>query len=105
MDRRLLTVLGMSVVLALVVAAIFYQVSSHASAKSPSSVMKDVVVAVEPLPLGLAVKPNHVKSIKIPSEMFPKAAFAKVDATLVHPLDPITTGRTVAALLRERATA
>ena len=33
------------------------------------------------------------------------AAFAKVDATLVHPLDPITTGRTVAALLRARATA
>jgi DNA-binding response OmpR family regulator len=33
------------------------------------------------------------------------AAYAKVDATLVHPLDPVTTGRTVAALLRERATA
>src|SRR5260370_16159 len=48
MDRRLLTVLGMSVVLALVVAAIFYQVSSHASAKSPSSVMKDVLVAGRP---------------------------------------------------------
>ncbi len=33
------------------------------------------------------------------------AAFAKVDGTLVHPLDPVTTGRTVAALLRTRATA
>jgi DNA-binding response OmpR family regulator len=33
------------------------------------------------------------------------AAYAKVDATLVHPLDPVTTGRTVAALLRARATA
>ncbi len=32
------------------------------------------------------------------------AAYAKVDATLVHPLDPVTTGRTVATLLRERAT-
>jgi DNA-binding response OmpR family regulator len=28
------------------------------------------------------------------------AAYAKVDATLVHPLDPMTTGRTVADLLR-----
>ena len=28
------------------------------------------------------------------------AAYAKVDATLVHPLDPITTGRTVADLLQ-----
>ena len=33
------------------------------------------------------------------------AAYAKVDATLVHPLDPVETGRTVATLLRERATA
>jgi DNA-binding response OmpR family regulator len=31
------------------------------------------------------------------------ASYAKVDATLVHPLDPVLTGRTVAALLRGRA--
>lgn len=31
------------------------------------------------------------------------AAYARVDATLVHPLDPVTTGKTVAGLLRERA--
>jgi DNA-binding response OmpR family regulator len=30
------------------------------------------------------------------------AAWAKVDATLVHPLDPMTTGRTVAEMLRKR---
>jgi DNA-binding response OmpR family regulator len=30
------------------------------------------------------------------------AAYAKVDATLTHPLDPMTTGQTVAALLRAR---
>ena len=28
------------------------------------------------------------------------AAFAQVDATLVHPLDPVTTGQTIAGLLR-----
>jgi DNA-binding response OmpR family regulator len=33
------------------------------------------------------------------------AAYAKVDATLVHPLDPVTTGRVIAGLLRQRATA
>jgi DNA-binding response OmpR family regulator len=32
------------------------------------------------------------------------AAYARVDATLVHPLDPLLTGRAVSALLRERAT-
>lgn len=30
------------------------------------------------------------------------AAYAHVDATLVHPLDPVTTGQTVAGLLRTR---
>ena len=30
------------------------------------------------------------------------AAFANADATLVHPLDPVVTGRTVAELLRQR---
>jgi DNA-binding response OmpR family regulator len=30
------------------------------------------------------------------------AAFAQVDATLVHPLDPVTTGQTIAGMLRAR---
>jgi DNA-binding response OmpR family regulator len=33
------------------------------------------------------------------------AAYARVDATLMHPMDPIATGETVAALLRQRAAA
>ena len=31
------------------------------------------------------------------------AAYARVDATLTHPLDPMTTGQTVATMLRDRA--
>jgi DNA-binding response OmpR family regulator len=31
------------------------------------------------------------------------AAYAQVDATLTHPLDPVATGATVAGLLRDRA--
>ena len=31
------------------------------------------------------------------------AAYAQADATLVHPLDPVTTGQTVAGLLHDRA--
>jgi DNA-binding response OmpR family regulator len=30
------------------------------------------------------------------------AAFAQVDETLVHPLDPVTTGQTIASMLRGR---
>lgn len=100
MDRRLLTVLGMSVVLALVVAAIFYQVSSRAQAKAPSLVTHDVVVATEILPLGLAIKPNHVKVVKMPAEMLPKTSFSKVDDVLdrsvISPImqdEPLLEGR------------
>lgn len=32
------------------------------------------------------------------------AAYSQADATLVHPLDPFTTGQTVATLLYQRAT-
>ncbi len=31
------------------------------------------------------------------------AAYARVEATLVHPLDPVLTGRTVVEMLRQRA--
>src|SRR5438552_14965408 len=82
MARRLLAVLGMSVVLALVVAAIFYEVSARASAKAPAPVYREVVVATEQLPLGVAIKPNHVKLGKVPVEMFPKTGFSKVDDVL-----------------------
>lgn len=33
------------------------------------------------------------------------AAYSRADSTLMHPLDPVTTGQTVAALLRDRAIA
>jgi DNA-binding response OmpR family regulator len=33
------------------------------------------------------------------------AAYARVEATLVHPLDPVLTGQTVSALLRQHTTA
>jgi hypothetical protein len=30
------------------------------------------------------------------------AAYAQVDQTLIYPLDPVTTGQTIAAMLRDR---
>src|SRR6185437_7949511 len=40
------------------------------------------VVATEPLPLGLAIKPNHVKLVRLPAEGMPKTVFGKVDEVL-----------------------
>src|SRR5437870_928843 len=81
MDRRFVMVLAMSVMLALVVAIVFYKVSS-ASGTKPKSELKEVVVAAEMLPLGVSVKPNHVKVVKLPVEMTPKNGFSKVDDVL-----------------------
>jgi len=104
MDRRFLTVLGVSLVFALVVSAIFYQLTARASApaaKAPESKeMKDVVVAAKPLGLGGSIKPGDVKISKIPVDQFPKGGFSKVEEVMDRPVvsnilleEPIIQGR------------
>ena len=63
MDRRFLTVLGVSLVFALVVSSVFYQMTSRGSGpkKAEPTDMKDVVVATRPLGIGVMVKPADVK--------------------------------------------
>ncbi len=85
MDRRFLTVLGMSVVLALVVAGLFYQITKKAQAKPPA-VMRDMVVAAEPLQLGVQIKPPQVKVVKVPDNMFPKTGFSNPNDVLDRPV-------------------
>jgi pilus assembly protein CpaB len=90
----------MSVVLALVVAAIFYQVSLHGQKGAPTLATRDVVIATETLPLGVAIKPNHVRIMKMPTDMVPKTGFTKVDDVLdrsvISPImqdEPLLEGR------------
>ena len=105
MDRRFLTVLGVSLVFALVVSAIFYQLTARAgapSAKAPEAAkeMKDVVVAAKPLGIGGSIKPGDVKVSKVPTDQFPKGAFSKVEEVMDRPVvsnilldEPIIVGR------------
>ena len=90
MDRRFLTVLGVSLVFALVVSAVFYQLTARAgapAAKAPESKeMKDVVVAAKPLGIGGSIKPGDVKVNKIPVDQFPKGAFSKVEEVMDRPV-------------------
>ncbi len=89
MDRRFLTVLGVSLVFALVVSAIFYQISARAGSgpKAPPPVdMKDIVIAAKPLGLGVTVKAGDVKLGKIQTQTFPKGAFTKVEEVLDRPV-------------------
>ncbi len=83
MDRRFLTVLGVSLVFALVVSSVFYQMTSRSSTrKAEPTDMRDVVVTTRPLSVGALVKPADVKLAKIPAEGFPKGAYSKVEEVL-----------------------
>jgi pilus assembly protein CpaB len=105
MDRRFLTVLGVSLVFALVVSSVFYQMTARSSSakRVEATDQKDVVVATRPLGVGWMIKPADVKIEKVPSDAFPKGAFAKVEDVLDRPVisnvlldEPILEGRLAA---------
>ena len=102
MDRRFLTVLGVSLVFALVVSGIFYQMTARSATNGKQTVreMKDIVVAARPLSTGVMVKPADVKLNKIPAETFPKGGFSRVEDVLDRPVisnilleEPLLDGR------------
>ncbi len=102
MDRRFLTVLGVSLVFALVVSSVFYQMTARSSGGKSASVtdQKDIVVATRPLSVGVMVKPADVKMIRVSAEAFPKGAFSKVEEVLDRPVvsgilldEPVLEGR------------
>jgi pilus assembly protein CpaB len=105
MDRRFLTVLGISLVFALVVSSVFYQMTARSSSakRVEATDTKDVVVATRPLGVGWMIKPADVKIDKVPTDAFPKGAFAKVEDVLDRPVisnvlldEPILEGRLAA---------
>jgi pilus assembly protein CpaB len=105
MDRRFLTVLGVSLVFALVVSSVFYQMTSRAGSTRKPEVTdyRDIVVTTRPLSVGAVVKPADVKIAKVPAEAFPKGAYSKVEEVLDRPIisnilleEPILDGRLAA---------
>jgi pilus assembly protein CpaB len=102
MDRRFITVLGVSLVFALVVSSVFYQMTAHSGTpkKAEPTDTKDVVVATRPLGVGVMVKPADVKIVKVAGDAFPKGAFSKVEEVLDRPIisnilldEPVLEGR------------
>jgi pilus assembly protein CpaB len=105
MDRRFLTVLGVSLLFALVISSVFYQMTARAGGpkKTESSDLRDVVVAARPLSVGTTVKPADIKVTKVPIAGFPKGAFAKPEEVIDRPVvsnilidEPILEGRLAA---------
>ena len=105
MDRRFLTVLGVSLLFALVISSVFYQMTARAGSpkKAEATDLKDVVLAARPLSVGTTVKPADIKLGKIPAANFPKGAFAKPEEVIDRPLisnvlmdEPVLEGRLAA---------
>jgi pilus assembly protein CpaB len=105
MDRRFLTVLGVSLLFALVISSVFYQMTARAGSpkKAEPTDLKDIVLAARPLSVGTTVKPADIKLGKTPSAAFPKGAFAKPEEVIDRPLisnilmdEPILEGRLAA---------
>lgn len=105
MDRRFLTVLGVSLVFALVVSAVFYQMTARSGPvkKVESTDQKDLVVTTRPLGVGVMLKPADVKVVKMSAEAFPKGGFSKVEDVLDRPVisnmlleEPVLDGRLAA---------
>src|ERR1035438_1745580 len=104
MDRRFLTVLGVSLLFALVISSVFYQMTARAggSKKVEPTDMRDIVVAARPLSVGVTVKPADIKLSKTPSAAFPKGAFGKAEEVIDRPVisnvlmdEPILDGRRI----------
>ena len=103
MDRRLLTVVGISLLFALVLSAIFYQMVIGARKGGPMQAktpMRDVVVAARTLPFGVTLKAADLKIDKTPDGQFPADGFSRVEELLERPVissilegEPVRAGR------------
>lgn len=105
MDRRFLTVLGVSLLFALVISTVFYQMTARAgsSRKSESTDVRDVIVAARPLGVGATIKTTDIKISKLPATAFPKGAFSKPEEVIDRPVtaailldEPVLEGRLAA---------
>src|SRR6202034_4941910 len=106
MDRRFLTVLGVSLLFALVISSVFYQMAARAGGPKKTAEatdLKDIVLAARPLAVGTTVKPADIKLGKMPASAFPKGAFGKPEEVIDRPLvsnilmdEPILEGRLAA---------
>jgi pilus assembly protein CpaB len=104
MDRRFLMVLAMSLVLALVVSAVVYQISTgSARARSKPVEYRDLVAAAQALPAGGTIQRTSLKVTKIPAELFPAGGFSRVEDVIDRPVishillgEPVLEGRLAA---------
>ena len=103
MDRRLLTVVATSLLVALVLSAVVYQVvtgTRRGGSRGGRVDLKDVVVAARALPFGATLKAADVKLAKYPADQVPADGFTRLEEVLDRPVisnilaeEPVRAGR------------
>ena len=100
MDRRLLTVVLMAVFVALVITAIFYQITKGRRTVQTEVPTRELVVAKENLPIGSVITAEDVRVIDFPEQAYPKEAFGSIedvtDRSVINRVlanEPILAGR------------
>jgi pilus assembly protein CpaB len=91
-DRRFAILVGLSLLWAALVSAIFYRVMARPGGRRTEQVEKPMVVAVQSLQFGVIIKPESIKVVRIPANLFPKGGFSRseevLDRTVVSPIEP-----------------
>ncbi len=85
-DRRFLTVVGVSLVWALLVAGAFYRLAGGRSGRAHAAPTKQVVVAAQPLLVGSLVTRASVTVRGVPEALFPAGAFSRVEDVVDRPV-------------------
>ncbi len=103
MDRRFITVMGISLLFALVISTLFYSMTSRSAGRPRTQKkveMTTIATAATALPVGMEIKPTDVKLVSIPRDRFPTGGFEKVEQVVGRPVisnilldEPVMAGR------------
>ncbi len=100
MDKRLLTVVMVAVLVALVITAVFYQITVGRKPTQAAVATKELVVATRELPMGARITSEDVRLIDFPEQAYPAGGFESIDEVLersvMQPIlanEPVVGGR------------
>jgi pilus assembly protein CpaB len=85
-DRRMATVLAISLAWATIVAGVFYRLAGGAGARARAETRKQVVVAARALPVGAMLDRESLKLRAAPASMVPAGAFTNLEDVLGRPV-------------------
>lgn len=100
MDKRLLTVIVMAVTVALIITAIFYQITVGRKPLQADVPTRELVVAKVDLPMGSVIGEDDVRVMDYPEQAFPKGGFSAIEDVLDRSVidrvlanEPVLSGR------------